>query len=174
MKQTWQFRLRTLISLPVLFAIGILLFDRLWVYDESQWGTELVEISVLDGGADLPISGAVLRSSDTEKEPNPKTTDENGIVGFAHSYKYEHFKSLLRDRYKRLSAHTIEVSALGFKPVAIEIESHRLDKDKGYDLPSPIVVRLERSGNDGENDATATKATPQSNAVNRSGESRRK
>ncbi len=148
-------------------VIAIFLFDRLWVYDKSQWGTELVEIAVVDAENRRPISGAVLRSSDTEKAPNPKETDINGKAAFAHSYKYEHFTSLLRDRYERMVAHTIEISAPGFRPITVDLESYRLSAQENYSLPHPIIVRLEKLAKD---DAAATKASPKNNASNPSGE----
>jgi hypothetical protein len=141
----WRFSLRTLLTLPLLVAIGIILVDRFWVYDISQSGTELVAILLVDGEDGTPIAGAVLQSSDVANEPNAKTTNADGKVGFAHSYKYEHFKSLLRDRYSHLSAHAIAVNAPGFEPVSIELKYYRLGKGEEYGLPYPIVIRLERS-----------------------------
>ena len=116
-----QFSLRTLIALPLLAGTGLILFDRLWVYDRSTSGTELVDITVVDpeGAA---VAGAVLRSSDAKMEPKPKTTNADGVVAFAHSYRYERFTSLLRDRYSHLSAHTITISSPGFKTATIEVE----------------------------------------------------
>jgi hypothetical protein len=138
-----QISLRTLVALPLLAGIGLILFDRFWVYDQSTSGTELVDISVVDPGG-APVVGAVLRSSDAKMEPKPKTTNADGVVAFAHSYSYERFTSLLRDRYSHLSDHTITISAPGFKTATIAVESYRLGKDGNYGLPYPIVVQLVR------------------------------
>lgn len=150
MKRHWRYSLRTLIALPLVVGIGIILFDRLWVYDQSASGTELVEVSVIDAADGTPVAGAILQSSDTSREPHPKTTSANGNVAFAHSYKYERFTSLLRDRYKQLSAHTIWVSAPGYLPVTIEVESYRINKPYKYGLTHQILVRLARSKDDSE------------------------
>ncbi len=145
MKRKWRFSLRALILLPLVVALGLFIFDRLWVYDSSNKGTELVVISVIDGETGNPIVGAVLESSDTKKEPEPKTTDAKGEAAFAHSTEYQHFESLLRERHNHLSSHEIKVSAIGFDSANIQLESFRLGKEDNYLLPNPIVVKLDRS-----------------------------
>lgn len=150
MKPIYRFSLRTLVSLPVIVALGMIVFDRLWMYDMSQRGTELVEISVVDSETRAPIAGAVLLSSDKVKAPDPKYTNESGTAAFADSYEYQHFKSLLRERHQHLSAHAIDVQASGYQPAIVHLESFRRGEASKYSLPIPIVVELTRSRSDGK------------------------
>ena len=141
MKYRLQIDLKALLLIVAVCAAGLFVAEIFLVKDVSKSGVELVEIQVLDAGSDQPISDAKLQSTEP-REQSPKTSNQNGIAAFAHSYDYRRIKSLFRDRCKHGIKHKIKITAEGYRAAEIDIETFRLTGKNNFRLPSSIVVRL--------------------------------